>query len=227
MNKLVQKLGFVIAIAGSIAGCNLYFGPNNDDSTSTPSGSPPTGSAGSGYECAANTDCAAGCYCSNGVCAEGGFCQTDTDCGPGYTCDVQRSSCEPITCTCTSDAEAVSQGYGWCDETNGTCQTGTDPAGTCAGEVTCATAPPSCPENNVALVKDGCYTGECRAISACEAAPACSHLQHEDDCTARTAECEPAYLGHNCHHTDGSPCTDGDTTCTCDTFTYESCSASL
>jgi hypothetical protein len=227
MSKLVKTIGFVIAIAtvGTIAGCDLYF---NDKGGSSPSassgGSGGSAASGSGFECSMNTDCAAGCYCANGTCTEGGFCQTNSDCGPGYQCDTNRSSCEPITCTCTSDADAISKGFGWCDETTGTCETGTDPAGDCNDAVTCTTAPPACPEGNVALVLNGCYTGACRAITACESAPACSHLQHEDDCLS-PGTCDASYTGIDCHKPDGSACHDGDTNCTCTSFEFNSCSA--
>src|SRR5690606_35584670 len=123
--------------------------------------------AGPGFECNEHTDCAAGCYCGeNGLCEEAGFCTQDSDCGDGYTCNESCSSCEPAedepdnpcffdsqcpqgeycsldtlrctaSCTCTTDSEAVAQGFGFCDETRTTCLPGSDPTGDCAGEVTC------------------------------------------------------------------------------------------
>jgi Cys-rich repeat protein len=206
-----------------------------------PDGNPP------GFECNSDAQCAAGCFCSNGICAEAGFCATDKDCGTGFHCDVQRSSCVPnpkctqnmqctngsvcdptkgacvVTCACTSDAAAVQQGFGWCDEARNTCMTGTDPAGTCLGTVTCTTAAPKCPENQVALIKDGCFTGACRAIASCEAAPVCGSLQHEDDCLGRNTDCSTVYNGHGCHKPDGSACQAGDTNCKCDSFTFATC----
>ena len=205
---------------------------------STGSGSPP------GFQCNMNSQCAAGCFCSNGVCTEGGFCSTDKDCGNGFHCDTGRSSCIPNpvcttdtscapgsacdaatggcvkTCACTNDADAVRQGFGWCDESRNTCMKGTDPAGMCLGPVTCTTRAPACPDNQVALVKDGCFTGQCRAIAACEGAPVCTSLQHQDDCDARNTDCSSIFLGHNCH---GTTCGTTNTDCVCDSYTFQAC----
>jgi len=132
MTKLLHSLALLTAFAalGTLAGCELYFGSDNNGGnwsycgpdgqyqcsgnschwvgstcTNPGSGSGGQGSgsgSGSGYECTSNTDCAAGCYCQNGVCTEGGFCTQNSDCGPGYICDTNRSSCVP---GCGSDAD--------------------------------------------------------------------------------------------------------------------------
>lgn len=207
-------------------------------SGSSSDGNPP------GFQCTMDSMCAAGCFCANGVCTEGGFCATDKDCGSGFHCDTARSSCIPnpqctadaqcaqgsmcdiksggcvATCLCTSDAEAIKAGFGWCDETRGTCMTGTDPAGMCLAPVSCTAQAPACPDNQVALVKDGCFTGQCRAITACEGTPACAQLQHQDDCDARTDDCASIFTGHNCH---GTTCGVSDADCTCDSYTFASC----
>jgi hypothetical protein len=102
--------------------------------------------------------------------------------------------------------------------------TGTDPAGLCATTVTCATNPPACPDNQVPLVgADGCWSGQCRAITQCEAAPSCHQLEHEDDCTSRRTDCTPVYTGQDCKKADGTACVSGDTGCTCATFTFNQC----
>jgi len=249
MTKL-SSVGVAIAIAtmSLLAGCQLYFGSSGSGGGS---GSASGGASGEGnapgFPCNSDTQCAAGCFCSSGTCTEGGFCATDKDCGTGFHCDTQRSSCVPnpkcaqdaqctpgsiceptkgacvVTCACTNDAAAVQQGFGWCDETRKTCMPGSDPAGMCLGTITCTTTPPACPENQVALIKDGCFTGQCRAIAACEGAPVCSSLQHEDDCLTRSADCSAVYNGHGCHKPDGTACKAGDTDCTCDSFTFASC----
>jgi len=248
MNKLLSSVGLAIVFAtmSLLAGCQLYFGDPNSNSPIKPppgsgSGSPP------GFKCGADAQCAPGCFCADGVCAEGGFCGTDKDCGTGFQCDKARSSCVPTpvctkneqcapgsmcdtngggcvaTCKCLSDADAVRQGAGWCDETRGTCMPGKDPAGQCTGTITCTTAAPKCTPGQVPLVKDGCYTGLCRAITACEAAPACKALQFESDCLGRATDCETVYNGHGCKKPDGSACHAGDTNCTCSSFTFASC----
>jgi len=204
--------------------------------------------SGSGYTCTSSTQCAAGCYCgSNGVCTEGGFCTTDADCGSGYHCNTGRSSCEPNptgcatntdcangtvcdptsgqcneTCTCTTDAQAVTAGYGYCDETRNTCMAGTDPAGSCAGTITCNTAQPTCPTGQVPTIVSGCWTGSCEAYAACGASPACTSINDEPDCLGRT-DCGAVYIGLNCTKPDGSACHSGDTNCTCASFQFNSC----
>ena len=247
MNKLLSSVGLAMTLAtvSLLAGCQLYFGDPSSNSgpggSGSGSGSPP------GFGCKDDAQCAAGCFCGDGICTEGGFCGTDKDCGTGFHCDTARSSCIPnpqctgdaqcmpgsrcdtttggcvATCKCTSDADAVRQGAGWCDETRGTCMPGADPAGMCTGTITCTTPAPSCPTGQVPLRKDGCYTGLCRAIAACEAPPACNALQHEADCLGRTASCSTVYNGRGCTKPDGSACRVGDTNCTCTSFTFASC----
>jgi hypothetical protein len=100
---------------------------------------------------------------------------------------------------------------------------GEDPAGTCNAPVTCATAAPICPDGNVPLVLDGCYTGQCRAIAQCESAPSCADLTHEADCLARSGDCSAVYTGHGCHTPTGVACQSGDSNCVCTSFTFASC----
>jgi len=276
MNKLLQTLGLMVALATTsmLAGCELYFGSHDHNggggtwnycgsdgyyqchgdsctwvSATCPDGT--TGSAGSGYECTSSADCAAGCYCANGTCNEGGFCATDTDCGPGYHCNTDRSSCEPNppgcqsdtdcangstcdtasglcteTCSCTDDAGAKSQGYDYCDETRMTCEKGTDPNGTCAGTAgaNCAAAP-TCPSGQVPLIDSttGCYNGQCEAYGSCSESPVCEHINDESNCLGRM-DCAATYTGINCHKPDGTQCHSGDTNCTCQSFQFAACS---
>ena len=276
MKKLVHSLGLMVAVAtvSMLAGCDLYFGSHDNGGSSTwsycgsdgyyqchgdsctwvsatcPDGT--TGSAGSGYECTSSADCAAGCYCANGTCNEGGFCATDTDCGPGYHCNTDRSSCEPNppgcqsdtdcangstcdtasglcteTCSCTDDAGAKSQGYDYCDETRMTCEKGTDPNGTCAGTAgaNCAAAP-TCPSGQVPLIDSttGCYNGQCEAYGSCSESPVCEHINDESNCLSRSTDCAATYTGINCHKPDGTQCHSGDTNCTCQSFQFAACS---
>ena len=136
-------------------------------------------------------------------------------------CDIKSGACV-ATCSCASEADAIKQGFAWCDETRSTCMTGSDPTGMCLGTVTCTGGAPACPENQVALIKDGCFTGQCRAIAACEGAPVCNSLQHQDDCDARTKDCTSTSTGHNCH---GTTCGVSDTDCVCESYTFASCEA--
>ncbi len=267
MTKLFKTLSvmFVIATAGTVAGCDLYFGDKGSQTdqwnycgsdgyySCTGDGCSwvaPTCPTSGSDECSTNTDCAAGCYCGSGTCTESGFCGSDADCGSGYTCDTTRSTCEPTmptptcgsdadcaqgsvcdpatgacdqTCTCQDDTDAIDAGFGWCDTTRDTCMTGTNPAGSCTGTVTCTTTAPTCPDNQVPLILNGCYTGLCSAIASCDSAPACTSLQHEDDCLGRNADCSAVYVGHDCTTKNGTACVAGDTGCTCANFTYASC----
>ncbi|MBC7976405.1 MAG: hypothetical protein H7138_15650 [Myxococcales bacterium] len=249
MNKLLSSLGLAIGIAtvSLLAGCQLYFGDSTDrDRPDRPA--PLPSPVQPGFDCDVDVQCAAGCFCDeSGKCAEGGFCGKDADCGVGFECDEARSSCIPApgcaandecdpgsmcdesgkgcvpTCKCTNDAEAVAQGAGWCDEARGTCMPGTDPAGACTGALTCTTAGPKCADGEVPLLKDGCYTGTCRAITACEAPPICKALQHEGDCITRNSDCTTVYNGQGCTTPDGSACRAGDTNCSCTSFTFAAC----
>ena len=269
----------VACMTTMLAGCELYFGDGHDHNDSQwnycgsdgyyicsgdncewqgpncpagvgGSGSPTGNGSGSGYECNANTDCAAGCYCANGTCEEAGFCTQDSDCGNGYHCDTQRSSCEPntgpqkcdwdsecptgqycewdhvcvSTCVCSDDETAVANGYGWCDETRSTCLPGQDPAGTCGGVPTCNQGAPSCPSGQVPVLFDGCWNGQCKDVASCDVAPECSHINDSASCGARQ-DCHKVMNGINCIHPDGSACNDGDTNCTCSSYVFASCAA--
>jgi len=145
------------------------------------------------FACRADRDCAAGCYC-----ASGGTCAEAGFCNADADCQP-GFRCEVDRSSCVPiDA-------------------------TCAGVVTCAAAPPACAEHEVPLVADGCYTGACRAIAACDAVPGCARLQHEDDCLARTPACAAFYTGVDCTKPDGTACQAGDSGCTCASFVYASC----
>jgi len=200
--------------------------------------------SGSGYTCTSNTDCAPGCYCSNNTCTEGGFCTTDADCGPGFHCDTNRNSCEPgctgdaqcpqgqtcqmstctATCSCTNDQQAIAAGYGWCDTTRMTCETGQNPNGTCAGDFasTCTGASPQCPAGDVPLLLNGCWNGSCVAYASCNLPPVCGHVNDETDCLSRS-DCLASYDGINCTHPDGTACHTGDTNCTCQSYVFAAC----
>jgi len=199
-----------------------------------------------GYTCESDAECAAGCYCgTDGVCEEAGFCNRDSDCPNGFTCDEERASCIPdgcsadtdctageycspegtctSSCLCTTDNEAIDQGFGFCDEARGTCEP-TPLTGSCVGTVTCNTAEPTCAVGEVALISEGCYTGGCSAIAACDLVPGCAPRQHEADCLAVSSTCTSVYYGINCvNPSTGQSCQAGNSGCVCESFQFAEC----
>jgi hypothetical protein len=203
MHKVISIV--VFTVIAMFAGCHLYVDPDDGSAPCRPGdrcgGSGPNTTEpwpvptdGGQTWCETDEQCAAGCYCEDNVCHEAGFCSRDSDCSYGYHCDEPRSSCVP-------DSRTAS----------------------CGGTVTCAMARPACPAGQVATIANGCYTGECVAITSCDVPPSCEALTHEADCTARTGTCTAIYTGVNCHKPDGSACHTGDTDCTCDSFRFHSC----
>ena len=245
MKKLLHALPFVLMLAG----CELYFGGNNSSgdgswsycgsdgfyqcdsnnnctlvSSTCPADTGSGGSAGNGYTCSSNTDCAAGCFCENGTCEEGGFCTSDSDCGSGFFCDTSRSSCEPnpsptpVGCGSNADCTGAEQ---FCDATSNTCQTGS-----CAGTITCNIVAPTCPSGSAPVIANGCYTGTCQAIASCDAPPACGNINDESDCLNRANDCTAVYTGIDCTNpTTGASCTMGEAGCTCASFQFDHCSS--
>ncbi len=203
--------------------------------------------------CTSSADCADGSYCDtfSGTCVRSTTCGGDGTCPTGYACD-SRGTCVPVGCTdntmcasgcycdttstdpnygqcvetgyCTADSQCAS-GY-YCDETRSTCLPGTDPnQPSCGGTVTCSTAAPGCPADNVPTILDGCWTGDCVAISSCTADPSCAVINTENSCLART-DCKVEKTGHNCAHSDGSACTGAnDPLCVCQSYSFADCIA--
>lgn len=95
--------------------------------------------------------------------------------------------------------------------------------GSCASASICDIVPPQCPDYEVPIIVDSCYTGDCIAVSACDVAPICDVLNTEDQCEAR-AECESVYGGINCRDPEGNVCTSGSgSNCTCESFVFARC----
>lgn len=87
--------------------------------------------------------------------------------------------------------------------------------GSCVGTVTCTTQPPACPANTIAGRRNGCWTGYCIPYAQCDSLPVCSTLT-EMDCISRT-DCSPIY--------EGQSCTCNGTSCSCQSWTFDSCKA--
>ena len=201
-----------------------------------------------GYDCTTNYDCAAGCYCDPyGYCQEAGFCTYDSDCADGFVCD-DRNSCVPGACPdgmlgdpatgcywpgCTSDADCAGGCY--CDEATGTCIE----SGFCTTDADCGEGM-ECDDRSTCIPDDGipdctvnadcdagllCDTtvGECRAPTCTETSTANFGDTAEDLCLANMA-CDPVYSGQNCTNPNtNEPCTDGDSGCVCETFSFAAC----
>ncbi|HVK87757.1 MAG TPA: hypothetical protein VM513_26745 [Kofleriaceae bacterium] len=203
-----------------------------------------------GYQCDSDADCAAGCYCGDdGTCEEAGFCATEEDCPDGFHCDVNRASCVPdacstdadcdageycdgnggciASCVCDTDEQAQAAGFGYCDEPRSTCMP-PSPNGTCGGTTaSCNVTEPTCAAGSVALILDGCYTGQCSEIATCDVTPTCEALQHAEDCNARDGECRSLVNGVNCTRPGPNgttvACMAGDMNCTCESLYFAAC----
>lgn len=91
----------------------------------------------------------------------------------------------------------------------------TDPdPGLCYAPVDCTSEPPACPADTMPGIAEGCWTGYCIPVADCEAEPACSSIDVEASCVART-DCTPLYRGEDCSCDDSG--------CTCTSWTFTSC----
>lgn len=247
---LLRCLGISAALA--LSSCTLYFGDDGyyDDSWSDDY-SDGGWYCGSDFDCASGCYCDDAGYCqeagyctTDADCADGyqcdearnscdpdgtSGCTDNSECASGCYCDPEsESSWEGCveSCYCTTDAEAQNQGWGFCDEERTTCMPGTDPdAGSCGGDITCAFGAPTCPPNEVPLIKDGCWTGECAAVLDCDVNPTCEVLNTEFSCLDRS-DCFPVYTGTNCTNEGGTACQAGDSGCTCENYEFDECRTS-
>lgn len=185
--------------------------------------------------CTEHAQCGSGFYCDleakvsnstptqpTGSCVPSAYCVAET-CAAGFTCNEERKACEPGAKTCTADTGCAATER--CNPTSHVCEPKPVPTVTCAGKpaATCSVqVAPRCPANQVPTLQAGCYTGQCKALDQCDAAPVCEALNMEVSCRARS-ECAPSYSGRNCKRADGSTCTSGDTNCICQSFAFAAC----
>jgi hypothetical protein len=94
--------------------------------------------------------------------------------------------------------------------------------GSCNGAVTCTAPLPTCPSGDVPTIANGCWTGICEPIAACDAPPPCADIDDAVDCLARS-DCSPTYSGTDCTGSDGSGCVSGGSDCTCTTYVFATC----
>lgn len=202
----------LLVAIGMLAACEL----NVHDRRGWDGGAP-------GYPCTLNPDCAEGCYCGDGICQEAGFCTSDEHCGPGFRCNVERASCEPVDPGCKVDSDCDEGAGEVCDVAQGTCTTGS-----CAGVPTCEIVPPTCPSGTVPLIANGCYTGHCLATDQCTESPLCERVNDEPNCLTRVADCTAVYVGRNCTNPQtGQACNSGDSGCLCESFQFDRCKTTI
>jgi hypothetical protein len=167
----MRSIGLVLMLAG----CELYFGNNNNlpppDATARPDGSrvlpdayrpPPDGALGAACDI-------------HWACPYGQYCTWDHRC-------VE-------TTECTSDAQAQSGGYAWCDPIQRAARPLLGAQGTCETSIAnCGTAP-KCPTGQIPTVGESattpgrfCWTGQCVPLNACDVPPQCSYINDPADC---------------------------------------------
>lgn len=142
-------LALTVISAMALTGCQIYFGPPNDDPPDCgPWGCDPPPPGTPGGDCDTHSDCMAGCYCSDqGTCEEGGFCNADYECPAGFVCD-ERSSCvpgnsEPTWCGVNEECAIGS----YCDPWSGTCV----PSWTCWTDEECRGTGMHCDERGTCV----------------------------------------------------------------------------
>lgn len=132
-------------------------------------------------------------------------CYSDDDCGEGFDCTADTECLSPPGCDDGMVCPTVCYG---------TCVPNEPPPlpGNCYTLNVCEVEPPACPEGTLPGIANGCWTGYCIPLNACES-PACGAL---DEATCQSASaCEPVY--------EGSDCTCNASGCECNTLTYAYC----
>lgn len=157
--------------------------------------------------CLSDNECFEGCACEvgSGVCQETGFCARDSDCSPW--CNA-AGECSNLTC----------------DLDRGTCTFPQSNPASCGGQITCNQGAPVCGADETPAISDGCYTGECLAISQCDVPPLamCPDIENANQCIGRP-DCEALYTGRNCRCLDGGTecdCNTNPGACTCESYDY-------
>lgn len=163
------------------------------------------------------------------------------DCGPGAHCEIQcvadpagtmvcgpvcvpdGNSCAGTVCapgthcveTCAPPPPGCMGGPIGCPPTCTIACVPNDP-GTCHGPVLCDSLPPACPMGTLPGVRDGCWSGYCIPLAACESPPpaACETLATEAACQAQVG-CEPVYTASCTLRPDG--------TWSCNGFAFNHC----
>ena len=89
--------------------------------------------------------------------------------------------------------------------------------GNCYGEILCDAPSPPCPSGTTPGIENGCFTGQCIPLNACETTMNCPDIQAEATCIARF-DCTPLYKGADC------TCDSQGSNCVCNELKFEGCS---
>ncbi len=113
------------------------------------------------YECTSSDSCVA-IYDDNGFSRcqnEKVGCYGDQDCSANSICNASEICLLPPGCGSSPSTACPAVCYGFC----------TPAMSSCFGPITCTDVAPSCRTGEVPLTSNGCYTGQCGAITDCEA----------------------------------------------------------
>ena len=144
--------------------------------------------------------------------AEETGCYGDADCPDDAHCNAAEVCLPPPGCEDPSGDPDSDPGLGKCDAVcYGMCvpDVPIDP-GSCTGDIFCDAEPPGCPPDSVPGRRDGCWTGFCIPVEACDdpppPPPLCPDIGEEAACI--DAGCSPLYVGEDCTcDADGCTCT--------------------
>ena len=162
--------------------------------------------------------------CENVMCPPGSHCEQECMAGPNGemvcrpVCAPDGGSCAATLCgpgtqcveTCAPPPPGCMGGPIGCPPVcTVACVPIHDP-GTCTGPVACDALPPACPMGTLPGILNGCWSGYCIPLAACEQPPpaACETLATEAACQAQ-AGCEAVYSATCTQNADGSFSCDG------------------
>jgi hypothetical protein len=170
----MRAIGLVVLLAG----CELYFGNNNNqgpvplpDATvrlpdaSPPPPPPPDAAPVTGADCDIFRECLYGQYC-----------------GWDHHCTA--------TAQCSTTAQAKAAGYLWCDTMFYTARPQLPAQGTCQTSLANVGTAPTCPSGQIPTVGQSAtdptkfpWTGQCVPLLSCDVPPDCVYINDRDDCT--------------------------------------------
>ena len=168
----MRAIGLVVLLAG----CELYFGNNNNTPgplpdapirTPLPDASPPV---------IVDAGLTVGSCDIHQECLYGQYCTWDHTCVP--------------TATCTSNADAQAKGYLWCDAMFYTARPQLPVQGTCQTSLANSGTPPTCPTGQIPTVGQSAtnptkvaWTGNCVPLNSCDVPPDCVYINDAADCS--------------------------------------------